>query len=477
MSEAPRNVQGMSFFTTADPTGDVLWSDPELRTAHLEARAAEALAGGVDEEDAFCPPDWTPAEAEDYVDALLDVEGTARAARALCAQQDAAFHATLVHAAAAPDAWVGPDPTLDPAWRDPRGRSVGDVRADRRDLAVRAAAADVGARVHLTDNQVRSRAYRAKVLSTRTPITWEACLAGSVSEQNMAITAQIAASLPDDAPEVWAVFDDAISEPATRLAPGRFRQRARTARERAHPESLTERHQRAATGRRVDVEAHFDGMAFVSAYVPAADAYSVDQHLADLADHLAAAPGETRTRAQLRADAFVDLLTRSPETNPDASAGTPAATVHITIPALALLGHSDEPAILDGYGPIDLDTAKQLAAGARSWTRVLTHPFTGTVVDVERRSYRVPADLRRLLTVRHPTCVFPGCTRRAKNCDMGHRKRWADGGTTSEENLAPLCEPHHHVKDETLWQLLRTLDGLRWISPSGYETDIDPPPF
>jgi len=91
MSEAPRNVQGMSFFTTADPTGDVLWSDPELRTAHLEARAAEALAGGVDEEDAFCPPDWTPAEAEDYVDALLDVEGTARAARALCAQQDAAF--------------------------------------------------------------------------------------------------------------------------------------------------------------------------------------------------------------------------------------------------------------------------------------------------------------------------------------------------------------------------------------------------
>ena len=42
------------------------------------------------------------------------------------------------------------------------------------------------------------------------------------------------------------------------------------------------------------------------------------------------------------------------------------AEVSIVIPALTLLGHDDEPAMLAGRGPIDLDLARQLAATARS---------------------------------------------------------------------------------------------------------------
>ena len=84
------------------------------------------------------------------------------------------------------------------------------------------------------------------------------------------------------------------------------------------------------------------------------------------------------------------------------------------MPVLTLLGQADEPATLDGYGPIDLETARRLAGGAKSWVRILTHPVTGTVLDVDRKTYRVPKALRRWLGVREPVCPFPGCIRSAR---------------------------------------------------------------
>ena len=83
------------------------------------------------------------------------------------------------------------------------------------------------------------------------------------------------------------------------------------------------------------------------------------------------------------------------------------AEVLVDVPVLALLGHDDEPATLEGYGPIDPDTARRLAAHAPSLTTILTHPQTGAVLSVGRDSYVVPADLRTWLRVRNGTCRFP----------------------------------------------------------------------
>lgn len=464
----------MEFFAANDPEGDPLWTDPDIHSAYLEA-----LGRSVPPEDPFAEDDLRldldPIAAQAQFDAMLDIERTVRDARALVAEQDLGFHRILVRADAEPDAWVGPDPTLDPTWVDPRGRTIAAIRAYRRNLAVRSAAADIGARVHLTDNQVRNRAHRAMVLRTRAPRLWTACMMGAVSEQNMAIATDLASSLPAEEPDSWEAFDESIHDAAATLAPGRFRQRARAARERAHSEPLAVRHACAAEDRRVDIDDTVDGMAFVTALVPVAGAHGLDRHLDEAADDLAAHPDETRTHAQLRADVFIDMLTRAPD-GPGSRVG---ATVSITIPALSLLGRSDEPATLEGYGPIDMKTAKQLAAGSTSWLRILTDPFTGTILDVERRTYRVPADLRRWLGVTYPTCIFPGCTRPARKCDMDHRKRWTDGGTTSSENLGPACPPHHPVKDETLWRLRREpgTGRLIWTSPTGHDIAVDPPPF
>lgn len=160
-----------------------------------------------------------------------------------------------------------------------------------------------------------------------------------------------------------------------------------------------------------------------------------------------------------------------------------APQVVLTVPVLSLLGHSDEPAELDGFGPIDLETARTLCANAPTFTRVLTHPETGAVLSVGRDRYTVPADLRRAVAIRDRTCRFPGCRRRAASCDVDHSTAWADGGTTGLDNLATLCRKHHRLKHETGWRVVHEGGGtLRWHSPTGRRyrtrpaTALWPPP-
>ncbi|MEB0268075.1 HNH endonuclease, partial [Cryobacterium sp. 10I5] len=86
---------------------------------------------------------------------------------------------------------------------------------------------------------------------------------------------------------------------------------------------------------------------------------------------------ETRTLTQIAADVLTDVLIGG--VTPDGIGAGVAAQVNVTVPVLTLLGKSEEPGYLAGYGPIDPDTARRLAAGAPSFTRLLTHPETGVV--------------------------------------------------------------------------------------------------
>lgn len=144
------------------------------------------------------------------------------------------------------------------------------------------------------------------------------------------------------------------------------------------------------------------------------------------------------------------------------------ATVQVTVPVLSLLGVTDEPGTLDGHGPIDPDTAARLTTTAPSMARVLTHPETGAVLSVGRDQYRVPADLRRAVRLRDVICRAPGCGRTARACDLDHSTAWADGGTTTVDNLACLCRHHHRLKHLPGWNLTHAPGGvLDWRAPDG----------
>ncbi|QEO15400.1 DUF222 domain-containing protein [Agromyces intestinalis] len=215
-----------------------------------------------------------------------------------------------------------------------------------------------------------------------------------------------------------------------------------------------------------------DGMAWLHLHLhlDASDAMlicdRVERVAADAAD-----ADDPRTPAQIRADVARDLLRSAVPPVGEAfhvAAATARPTVHVTVPVLTLLGVEDAPGELDGYGPIAPEVARRLAAQAPSFTRLLTHPVDGVVLDLDRTVYRPPADLSRWLRVRDETCRFPGCNRRAARCDLDHTDDFADGGRTAFDNLAHLCPGHHHLKHESAWSVRHRSDGvLEWRSLTG----------
>jgi len=362
---------------------------------------------------------------------------------------------------------------LDLARRNPEVYVVLDGEATPRDveLAVDAALGDLAVRLSLSEAAVTALAHQAEVLRARAPRLWAAFREGEVSPANARATAQVLDSLPAHPDSDRRVDVRAVE--LARLVPARFRERLRVFRERVHPRSLAERHEAARQERSVWREHERDGMSWFGVALSSADAELAWQRVDVAARHLAGIDGETRTLDQLRADVAADLLTgrADPQTAPRVSVG-------LLVPVLTLLGASDEPTMLDGRVPIDPDTARRLTADAPSLHRILTHPVSSAVLDVDRTSYRPPADLKRWLELRDRTCRFPGCGVPARRCDVDHTVRWARGGATSANNLAHLSERHHTRKDRTRWRLDRKPDGtLTWTSPTGFVRDEDPPPF
>ncbi|MGC0370967.1 DUF222 domain-containing protein [Microbacterium sp. SLBN-111] len=474
------------------PTDAAPW--PDDADVQAAADSAWAVALGLLDEDAAEAGDSSSPDAPALLLERLEDRAAARH-RATAAEYDLIFR-VLQDAADDPDPWVGPDPTLDGLWHDPRGRTVAAVRRDRLDMAERAAVAEIAVRLRLAEQTVRTRGAHAAVLSERCPGVWAAFTDGLVSERHAIETARLAATLPVDRAS-WEAFDTGARDRALRLSPARFATSVRGLRERVHAESVETRHQRARADRGVWMAAELDGMATLTAFLPADRAAAAMTQLDSTARHLATAEGEERTLAQLRADAFADLLTgvgMAGDAAADSSASrmdagteraprpTPAParpSVIVTIPALTLLGADNAPATLDGYGPIDLDTARRLAGEATSWIRVLTHPVTGTPLALDRTTYRVPTALRRWLGVTSSTCAFPGCGRPARDCDLDHLHAWSEGGATDDDNLDPECRHHHRLRHETRWAASRDPDtgDLAWTTPLGAQVDADPPPF
>ena len=116
--------------------------------------------------------------------------------------------------------------------------------------------------------------------------------------------------------------------------------------------------------------------------------------------------------------------------------------------------------------PVPAMTAWALAAGG-TWRRLVTDPVSGVVLDVGRTRYRPPTGLADLVRARDRACVFPTCQIPAERCDIDHLTAWGQGGTTSLDNLATLCEAHHRLKHTPGWALTRdqTSGDLSWHTP------------
>lgn len=327
----------------------------------------------------------------------------------------------------------------------------------------------------------------SRALTTELALTLKALQAGTISWQHARIIVDETDGLgPAAAAALEAHFLDPDAPnpsrgcPAGELVPSRFRAKARTWRERHHPVSIEERHTTRAAERRVEYLPDRDGMAWLSAHLPADTAAGIWERTTAAARALQG-PHEARTLAQLRADVTATWLlanTGSATVDgglPDGGTGdggsrasgtgarrvepglagpvpSPRAQVLITVPVLSLLGATDEPATLDGYGPIPPSMARALVAdGAESFHRVLTDPRDGAPLEIGRTSYRLTTAQRQWLRLRDGKCPFPGCNNHSLDNEADHLLAWAEGGTTGISNLGQACPKHHRLKHTTAW--------------------------
>ncbi|MDQ0801770.1 DUF222 domain-containing protein [Arthrobacter sp. SLBN-112] len=316
------------------------------------------------------------------------------------------------------------------------------------------------------------------------------------------------------------------------LVPSRFRAKVRAWRERRHPETLEKRHAKGVADRRMDYTPDRDGMGWISLHLPGDTACAIWNRSTATARGLQG-PTEERTLTQLRADVAASLLlgagistaaaastNHTDHPNPALGSGTtstggtehasaaatgagrdtdpvhatgmastegtgtegagtaggigkvpvPRADVLVMVPVFSLLGLTDEPAVLDGFGPIPASMARRLVAdGAESFYRVLVDPRDGAPMEIGRTRYRLPETIKKWIRMRDCKCTFPGCNNRTADNDTDHLTAWENGGQTDVRNLGQLCPKHHRLKHARPWipTPATTNQPPGWTSPTG----------
>jgi len=136
----------------------------------------------------------------------------------------------------------------------------------------------------------------------------------------------------------------------------------------------------------------------------------------------------------------------------------------VTIGDGTLRGRNDRPGELKGYGPIPAELAREIAGRTGRVTLIPVHrrsrPAHGpgdqaNCAEASRR-YKPRQTVLDQVTGRFQTCVHPGCSRDAVQCDIDHAVPFAKGGRSCPCNLVPLCRAHHRLKTYGGWSLRLT---------------------
>ena len=376
---------------------------------------------------------------------------------------------------------------LSEAGTDPGPNFTGWTQSE---IAYRGFIPQVACALHISERAAETLVTSAERLVHDVPDTLALLDAGDTSYRHAESLVRHSHGLST---EQLAEYETILIPFAKKLTPAAFDNKARRVADNYKDDPLTERHEEALERRSVTLNPCHDGMAEVVLYVDAVDASAIFNRLTTIGRGIQH-PTDGRNLTQIRTDVATTLLLQGVTDDP--GTGTEGtvhgfdptavgkgkrkggrkglgvginATVSIHVPVLSLLDHGDEPATLEGYGPISMDRARELMArGATSFTRILTHPETGAILSVGQEKYVATAAMRLFLMTRDLTCRFPGCTTAARFCDLDHTDDWQYGGATDAVNLAHLCKRHHALKHNTDWSYTQDEFGvMTWVSPTG----------
>ena len=151
--------------------------------------------------------------------------------------------------------------------------------------------------------------------------------------------------------------------------------------------------------------------------------------------------GDDRNASQRRHDAFEDLARGFLEGTETPEVGGEKPHVNVFVDVEALHGVPGGLHETEGGHVLDVETVRLLSCDS-SVSRII-RKGESEILDVGRRTRVVPAALRRAVIAWDRHCVWKGCSRTPRWCDVHHLVSWAEGGDTALDNLCLLCRYHH----------------------------------
>ncbi|MDQ6686207.1 MAG: HNH endonuclease [Actinomycetota bacterium] len=316
-------------------------------------------------------------------------------------------------------------------------------------------------------------------LAFRHPVLWGRVQSGDCPGWVARKIAAACGTLPAAAAG-W--VDAEVGHPAGRTAWSRIEAKIAYATAKWDPARTSAAEAQAMDSRHLDLdlptptESFFGGSAataFLRGRLGLADAVKFEALVAATAADLAAC-GDTASLDVRRAKALgriADrLITGSLDLDLDTGVPQPSATEGVAT-TLTPVGWAEK------IGPVSVDLIK-------SWLGQ-TNPVIRPVLDLNRTdpvdAHDPPPWMRELVVLRDAHCVFPGCGRDARGCDLDHINSYqpisqgGPPGQTSPANLAPLCRRHHRCKTFTRWRYHRRRDGTyEWTDPNRVSQVVDP---
>ncbi|HET8583195.1 MAG TPA: DUF222 domain-containing protein, partial [Jatrophihabitans sp.] len=275
-------------------------------------------------------------------------------------------------------------------------QAAAGVPADR---VGRGIASQVGLARRVSPSHASRYVGWSTILTTELPRTFAALQAGRVSEWRAMLVARETVFLSR---EHRAVVDVELAPQLEQWGDGRVERETKKLAYRLDPDGYMARSRGAEKDRHVSLRPAPDTMSRLTGLLPAAQGVSAYAALRKEADARIAA-GDPRGRGQIMADTLVERVTGQAQAD-----GVPVE-VNVVLGTDTLLGETDEPAHLDGYGPIPAQSARELISGStRAWLRRLfTRPGTGDLIAMESRRRLFPEAQRRFIALRDQTCRTP----------------------------------------------------------------------
>ena len=228
------------------------------------------------------------------------------------------------------------------------------------------------------------------------------------------------------------------------------------------PTPRIERAERNRADQRVSLHPEVDGVAILQVRGPAEQLLAAHRALTTWAKGLRAT-GEERSTGQIMCATLVERVTGL------AHVDAIDIEVGIVLAADTLLGAGDNPAELDGYGPITPGLVDDLISRAHRtfYRRLITDPLDHTLVGRDPRRRRFDGPLNGFIRARdRHRCRQPGC-----DCGIGdidHITAHTDGGPTTSGNGQGLCRRSHTLKHQPGWSVTSQGRDTIWRTPTGH---------